>query len=567
MHPLKPWLNLMLQDKKRLLIGAFLLLITYLSAIGLLALSGWFITATSVTALAWAAGIAINLDIYSPGGGIRFFALSRTVARYTERVYNHDTVLRLLAKLRTRLFKNLTLLDDQTAAKFRASQWVNRLITDVDTLDNLYLRLLAPPLVALLTVILLVGFLAFFHLQLAGLAALMLLLTLGISTWGMAQAGKAVSYRLVAQQEAQRSLLVEQIEGLGELQASHSLANHQTQLFTAQQTEMRDQQRLQQVAAWGAGLQTLLLQLMAAACLLLAAEAYQQGWLTGPMMVLIPLALMALQEVFLNLPAAFASYGATLAAAQRLNKTESLQSHLVSPSQPQALPSNSTLPYSLHWQNIGVKLGNQQVFNNINLSLKAGEKLALLGESGLGKSTLARLAARLSDPQAGEMLVEADGKQVNLKDLSLADWQAQIGYLTQQSDLFATSIAENLRLAKAEATDAELWEVLELVDLKQEVSDFPQKLNTWVGETGRQLSGGQARRLALARVILKDPAVVILDEPFSSLDLATQAVIRPKLDAWLAGRTALLLAHDLNALPASDRHIYLQDLQNNALLG
>ena len=567
MHPLKPWLNLMLQDKKRLLIGAFLLLITYLSAIGLLALSGWFITATSVTALAWAAGIAINLDIYSPGGGIRFFALSRTVARYTERVYNHDTVLRLLAKLRTRLFKNLTLLDDQTAAKFRASQWVNRLITDVDTLDNLYLRLLAPPLVALLTVILLVGFLAFFHLQLAGLAALMLLLTLGISTWGMAQAGKAVSYRLVAQQEAQRSLLVEQIEGLGELQASHSLANHQTQLFTAQQTEMRDQQRLQQVAAWGAGLQTLLLQLMAAACLLLAAEAYQQGWLTGPMMVLIPLALMALQEVFLNLPAAFASYGATLAAAQRLNKTESLQSHLVSPSQPQALPSNSTLPYSLHWQNIGVKLGNQQVFNNINLSLKAGEKLALLGESGLGKSTLARLAARLSDPQAGEMLVEADGKQVNLKDLSLADWQAQIGYLTQQSDLFATSIAENLRLAKAEATDAELWEVLELVDLKQEVSDFPQKLNTWVGETGRQLSGGQARRLALARVILKDPAVVILDEPFSSLDRATQAVIRPKLDAWLAGRTALLLAHDLNALPASDRHIYLQDLQNNALLG
>lgn len=146
MHPLRPWLKLFLQDKKRLLIGALLLFATYLSAVGLLALSGWFITATGVTALVWAAGIAINLDIYGPGGGIRFFALSRTVSRYTERVYNHDTVLRLLALLRTRLFKNLTLLDDQTAAKFRASQWLNRLITDVDTLDNLYLRLLAPPL-------------------------------------------------------------------------------------------------------------------------------------------------------------------------------------------------------------------------------------------------------------------------------------------------------------------------------------------------------------------------------------------------------------------------------------
>lgn len=560
MHPLKPWLNLMLQDKKRLLIGAFLLLITYLSAVGLLALSGWFITATGVTALAWAAGMAVTLDIYGPGGGIRFFALSRTVARYGERVYNHDTVLRLLAKLRTRLFKNLTLLDDQTAAKFKASQWVNRLITDVDTLDNLYLRLLAPPLVALLTVIILVTFLAFFHLQVTGVAALMLLLTLGISTWGMALAGKAVSFRLVAQQENQRSLLVEQIEGLGELQASHSLANHQAELLAAQQTEMHDQQRLQKLAAWGTGLQTLLLQLMAAACLLLAAEAYQQGWLSGPMMVLVPLSLMALQEVFLNLPAAFASFGATLAAAQRLNKTESLETHLVSHVAAQALPTNFTLPYSLHWQNISVKLGNQQVFSNINLSLKAGEKLALLGESGLGKSTLARLAARLSDPQAGEMLVEADGKSLNLKNLNLADWQAQIGYLTQQSDLFATSIAENLRLAKADATDDELWAVLELVDLKDEVAAFPKQLNTWVGETGRQLSGGQARRLALARVILKDAPLVILDEPFSSLDLATQATIRPKLDAWLAGRTALLLAHDLSALPHSDRNLHLQDL-------
>lgn len=557
MHPLKPWLNLMLQDKKRLYIGAFLLLITYLSAVGLLALSGWFITATGVTAIAWAAGITIALDIYGPGGGIRFFALSRTVARYGERVYNHDTVLRLLALLRTRLFKNLTQLDDQTAAKFRASQWVNRLITDVDTLDNLYLRLLAPPLVALLTVIILVTFLAFFHLQVAGLAALMLLLTLGISTWGMALAGKAVSFRLVAQQENQRSMLVEQIEGLGELQASHSLANYQAQLLTAQQTEMQDQERLQKVAAWGAGLQTLLLQLMAAACLLLAAEAYQQGWLSGPMMVLVPLALMALQEVFLNLPAAFASWGATLAAAQRLNTTEALESHLISSLDAQPLPKN----YTLHWQNIDVKLGNQQVFSNINLSLKPGEKLALLGESGLGKSTLARLAARLSDPQAGEMLLVANNSHLNLKDLSLADWQAQIGYLTQQSDLFATSIAENLRLAKSDATDQELWDVLEMVDLKDEVAAFPQQLDTWVGETGRQLSGGQARRLALARVILKDAPLVILDEPFSSLDLATQAIIRPKLDAWLNGRTALLLAHDLKALPQCNRSIHLQDLQ------
>lgn len=566
MHPLKPWLELMLQDRKRLLIGAALLFATYLSAVGLLALSGWFITATGVTALAWAAGLAVNLDVYGPGGGIRFFALSRTVARYAERVYNHDTVLRLLATLRTRLFKNLTLLDDQTAAKFRASQWLNRLITDVDTLDNLYLRLLAPPLVALLTVIVLVSFLAFFHVQLAGLAALILLATLIISTWGMAQVGKATSYRLVSQQEQQRSLLVEQIEGLGELQASHSLTNHQQQLLSAQQREMKDQQRMQRIAACGDGLQTLLVQVTAVICLLLAVKAYQQGWLSGPMMVVVPLSLMALQEVFLNLPNAFSSWGATLAAAQRLNTTEALQTELVNTDAAQQLPQS----YTLNWQDITVKLGNQTVFKDLNLSLEAGEKLAIIGESGLGKSTLARLAARLSDPQAGVMLLTPDTNhdttndtnQIDLKDLDICHWQAQIGYLTQQTDLFATSIAENLRIGKQDASDEELWQVLELVDLKQEVLNFPNRLDTWVGETGRQLSGGQGRRLALARVILKDPVLVILDEPFSSLDKATQASIRPKLSAWLEGRSALLLAHDLNALPQSDRHIHLDELKH-----
>lgn len=561
MHPLRPWLKLFLQDKKRLLTGALLLFATYLSAVGLLALSGWFITATGVTALVWAAGIAINLDIYGPGGGIRFFALSRTVSRYTERVYNHDTVLRLLALLRTRLFKNLTLLDDQTAAKFRASQWLNRLITDVDTLDNLYLRLLAPPLVALLTVIILVSFLAFFYLQMAGLVAIMLLVTLVISTWGMAQAGKAVSYRLVAQQEQQRSLLVEQIEGLGELQASHSLARHQQLLLGAQNTEMSDQQRLQKIAAWGDGLQTLFLQLTAVIGLLLAANAYQQQWLSGPMMVVIPLALMALQEVFLNLPGSFSSWGATLAAAQRLNKTEALQGSLVDGT----LALEFTEGSVLRWHNIDVTLGEQQIFSQLSINLRAGEKLALLGESGLGKSTLARLAARLSDPQNGAILVDTDNTSINLKDLAISGWQAQIGYLTQQTDLFATSIADNLRLAKGDASDVELWQVLEMVDLKQEVEGFPDQLETWVGETGRQLSGGQARRLALARVILKDPALVILDEPFSNLDKATQAVIRPKLDLWLQNRTALLLGHDLSVLPQSDRHIYLQDLHNKTL--
>src|SRR5690554_7272947 len=150
-----PWLRLLARRPGRLYLGVVLLALTSFSAIGLLALSGWFITASALTGMAIAMGVAASLDVYVPGGGIRFFALSRTVARYMERLYNHDTVLRLLADLRRRLFAAMAKLDEHTLAQRRSSDWLNRLTADIDALDSLYLRLLAPPAVALLVIVLL----------------------------------------------------------------------------------------------------------------------------------------------------------------------------------------------------------------------------------------------------------------------------------------------------------------------------------------------------------------------------------------------------------------------------
>ncbi len=546
MHPLKPWLNLILQQQGRLGLGGLLLLLTLLSAVSLLGLSGWFITATGMTALAWAAGLAVTLDIYTPGGGIRLFALTRTLGRYLERVYNHDTVLRLLARLRQRLFLGLTQLDPLTLARWRASQWVNRLMTDVETLDNLYLRLLAPPLVALLTVMLLVVFIALFHLQAALLVGLGLLLLLLISTWGMGLAGQSTSARLARLQEEERSRLVEHLQGLGALQASHALVEQQQQRLLAQQQQLQDEARLQRLIALGQGLQTLILQLLVAACLLLLASAYQQGWISGPVLVMLPLALLALQEAFQNLPAAFAHWGGTCAAAERLNQASG-----------QAAPGagHSPLPQyqRILLEEVEVHFGQQPVLTQFNLELKHGEKLAVLATSGSGKSTLASLLAGQLQPQQGRLLLVAAEQATDLAAVNAEAWLDHLGYLTQQTELFAASLADNLRLACPQATDAELWSVLELVDLADEVRRFSRGLETWVGETGQQLSGGQARRLALARVLLKDAPLVILDEPFRGLDTETRNRLRPRLDAWLQGRTALLLAHDPDHLPRADR--------------
>ncbi|MEH6491569.1 thiol reductant ABC exporter subunit CydC [Halopseudomonas sp.] len=551
MHELKPWLALILQRRARLLVGALLLALTLFSAIGLLALSGWFITATGVTALLWAAGQKVMFDVYMPGGGIRFFALTRTVARYTERVFNHNTVLSLLADLRGRHFAALALLDGATLGRLRAAQWLNRLTADIDTLDTLYLRLLAPPAVALLGIVLVCALIALFHLSLALLLGLLLLALLLLLTLGMALLGRHYSARRVELLDNLRSQAIEQLQGLAELSAAGTLALHRQRLLARSQQMLDEQLKLQGRITLGQAVATLGVMAAVLIGLFGAMQAYAAGLLSGPIVVMIPLALMALSEGFAGLPAAFAQGGGAVAAAARLNRQTHLSSRLIDPEAPAPLPRQ----VSLHWQEVVVQHAGMQ---RLNLSLHPGECLAIIGASGSGKSTLAALAARLLDPDAGQLWV--GGTQPGgtpLRALSLEQWRSQLGYLTQQTELLHDSIRANLLLGNPAASKDELWAALEMVDLADLVDALPDGLNTWVGESGKQLSGGEGRRLALARVLLKDAPLVILDEPFSGLDAATRERVKARLEPWLAERTALLLGHDAALLPRSDRRVLL----------
>ncbi|SDS47189.1 ATP-binding cassette, subfamily C, CydC [Halopseudomonas sabulinigri] len=551
MGELKPWLALVLQRRTRVLIGALLLTLTLFSAIGLLALSGWFITATGVTALLWAAGQKVMFDVYMPGGGIRFFALTRTVARYAERVFNHNTVLSLLADLRGRHFAALAQLDGATLGRLRAAQWLNRLTADIDTLDTLYLRLLAPPAVALLGILLVCALIAVFHLSLALLLGLLLLALLLLLTLGMALLGRHYSARRVTQLDELRTQAIEQLQGLAELTAAGTLARHRQSLLAGSRQMLDEQLLLQGRIALGQALATLGVSVAVLIGLFGAMQAYVAGLLSGPIVVMIPLALMALSEGFAGLPAAFAQVGGTVAAATRLNQQTHLSSRLIDPAAPEPLPDE----LSLHWHEVVVRHAG---IRGMTFSLQRGERLAIIGASGSGKSTLAALAARLLDPDAGQILVGGTAAEgTPLSALSLEQWRAQLGYLTQQTELLHDSIRANLLLANPAATNAQLWAVLEMVDLADLVDALPNGLNTWVGESGKQLSGGEGRRLALARVLLKGAPLVILDEPFSGLDAETRERVKGRLEPWLAERTALLLGHDADALPVADRVMVL----------
>lgn len=197
----KPWLALLLRRRQRFLVGVFLVWITLLAGLSLLGLSGWFIAACALAGIALAAGLPSSLDIYVPGGGIRFFALLRTVARYVERLYNHNTVLTLLADLRFRVFGYLTRLDDASLRRRRASDWLSRLTADIDTLDNFYLRLLIPPFVALLCLLVVSAFIAIWLPGVALMVAVSLGLLWLVITLGYAWLGFANSHQQTVDQE------------------------------------------------------------------------------------------------------------------------------------------------------------------------------------------------------------------------------------------------------------------------------------------------------------------------------------------------------------------------------
>ncbi|MGP9568601.1 thiol reductant ABC exporter subunit CydC [Halomonas sp. AOP5-B2-8] len=555
----RPWLQLLIQRRRRFLVGSLLVWITLMAGLALLGLSGWFITASALTGIAFALGIPARLDVYVPGGGIRFFALVRTVARYVERLYNHNTVLTLLADLRYRVFGYLTGFDDARLRAERASDWLSRLTADIDTLDNFYLRILVPPVVALLSVLAVSLFVAIWLPSVALLMAitlglLWLVVTFFAATWGFSQ-----SYQQVVDQQLLRRLTVDQVQACAELISYQSSQWHRSLIARQEQQALSNQRSLGRRTALINCLVGAVSGLMVIGVLWLASVAFHQQWVTGPILVMAVLIALGANEAFIALPASFMKLGASYAAVRRLNKLTAGREPMGSPV---TLPVGVGFAITAYQLSLTYAQSFVPALSDISFELPAGKRAVITGSSGAGKSSLASLLMGRLRATQGDIMIAG----VHAWHLSPASRASKLAMLTQQVDLFDASLAENLRIASPDASDAMLHEVLKAVALNDWVNQLPDGLDTAVGERGQQLSGGQARRVALARLMLRDPSVVILDEPFAGLDAPTAQHVAFSLDLWLVNRSAIFFIHQIGSLDLLPRVEYHWHLDAGKLL-
>jgi ATP-binding cassette subfamily C protein CydC len=542
---LNPFVKLWRQHWKRMLLGMLLGMLTLLSGVGLLALSGWFISATAFAGLTLVSAQLFNF--FYPGIGIRGFAITRTLARYAERIINHDATFRILESLRVWFYNHLEPLMPGGLAAYRSGDMLSRMVGDIDALDNLYLRVFSPSLTAFALSLAVTGFLTYFSpLAAGGMLAIYWLTGFGVPILALVW-GNTASRQLTLCSAQLRTRCIDTLQGLPELLV-FGVLNRQLQVLQEDHTALvSHQRRMNQIR----GISSALVLLFSGGAVLLVlyvgVDLVEQQTLNGANLALMALAALAAFEAVMPLPAAFQYLGQTREASRRLTEIVAAPPAVVFPSQSSAKPANADV--KLEQVSFRYHPGGSLVLQSLDLDIPQGQRLAVLGQTGVGKSTLAHLLVRFWQPSSGRILT--GGRPI--ESLCESDLRHTITLISQHAHLFSGTIRDNLLLAAPDASAADLQRALEAAQLSSFVSELPEGLNTWVGESGKRLSGGQARRMAIARAVLHDAPIWILDEPTEGLDEPTAQNVMQAVLRLTVSRTVLLITHRLIGLEQMDQ--------------
>jgi ATP-binding cassette subfamily C protein CydC len=526
--------------------GIVLSLLTALASIALLTLSGWFISASAIAGLIALDGSALIFNFTLPAAQIRALAITRTLGRYGERLVTHEATFRVLAGIRSWFFRQLIPLVPGRLSMMRSGDLLSRMTADIDALDALYLRLLAPAVVAALGVTAVTAFLAFYVPAVSLTTGLMLAVASVWVPWIFNRLGSAGAEEIVVLAANYRIRQLDMIQGLADLIANRAYGRFSDFLEQFSDLMINIQRRNNRLSAISSAFTLLLSQITLLMALVLTAIAFQEGLLSGADLALVIFCVIAAFELVMPLPPALQMLGKTRKAARRIRQVTEMPPTITKPAQPMPLPGR----YDVQLNDVSFRYAEQQeqVLKNISLTIPQGGKIAIIGPSGSGKTTLLQLLMRYYDPEQGSVVLAGQ----DIRQLDADELMSCFGVLSQRSQLFAATIKENLLLAKPDASPAELNSAIKAAGLESFVGYLPEGLETWVGESGVKVSGGEARRIALARLYLKNAPVLILDEPTEGLDSDTERDVFKALAEFAVDKTLVMVTHREAGLGLAD---------------
>ncbi|MFZ8815961.1 heme ABC transporter ATP-binding protein/permease CydC [Klebsiella michiganensis] len=547
MRALWPYLALYKRHKWLLLLGIVLAIVTLLASIGLLTLSGWFLSASAVVGVA---GI-YSFNYMLPAAGVRGAAIIRTAGRYFERLVSHDATFRVLQHLRVFTFSKLLPLSPAGLARFRQGELLNRVVADVDTLDHLYLRVISPLVGALVVILVVTVGLSVLDVTLALTLGGIMLLTLLVMPPLFYRAGKPAGESITRLRAQYRQHLTSWLQGQAELMLFNASDRYRQQMEKTEARWLDAQRRQAELTALSQALMLLIGGIAVIAMLWLASAGVGGDTQPGALIALFVFCALAAFEALAPVTGAFQHLGQVIASAKRITQITEQEPEVAFPQgEGQTLDRVSL---RLHQVTFSYPQQPSPALEKVSLQIEAGEHIAILGRTGCGKSTLLQLLTRAWDPAEGEILLNNQP----LGQFNEATLRRAMSVVPQRVHLFSATLRDNLLLASPGASDARLAQTLERVGLAKLLED--SGLNSWLGEGGRQLSGGELRRLAIARALLHDAPVMLLDEPTEGLDATTESQILDLLAEVMREKTVLMVTHRLRGLARFNQIIVMDN--------
>ena len=527
-----------------MLLGLLLAMLTLVANVGLMAVAGVFIASMAIAGLA---GTLINY--FLPSAAIRGFAIIRTGGRYFDRLVSHEATFRLLAALRLWLFRRLLPLQPGQLQDQRSADLIGRLQGDIDTLQHAYLRLFAPVMVACLSVVVITPILALF----SPAIALVLLALLGIAgaivPLAMRRASRRAGEALVENKTAMRVAVIDGLQGMADVQVYGAPAFLAGRLDGLNRDLLERQRQTARYGSLAEGTVGLCMNLALWAAALLAIWAVGNGLLVPEHVPMLALAALASFEAVAPLPMAMQKIGEIVASARRVFALADIEPEPVSGAAVPPEPADHSILVSdlrLRYPGSG-----QWALDGVSFDVPSGGRIAIVGPSGSGKSSIGRVLLRLWEHDGGTVMLGGHP----LRDYSQAQLTRLISLMSQDIQLMTGTIRANLLMAAPDADDAALERALEVAQIHDFIAALPDGLDSWIGEGGLHLSKGQAQRLGLARILLRDAPIVVLDEPTEGLDPETARRLVAALDEALTGRTVIVITHQYGYFRGFTNHV------------